>query len=180
MAHFAEIDSENKVVRVLVIDNSKADNAQEFLSKELNLGGTWIQTSYNTRGGLHYGADGKPDGGKQIGYNYAGIGYIWDGIGFAAPQPFPSWTLDKTTYLWNAPVEQPTIDKTKYPDMFQILNWDETDKKWTFIQPFPSWTLDSNTGYYIAPVTYPTDEAQYFWDETNKTWEKVPNSTITA
>jgi hypothetical protein len=122
MAHFAEIDSDNKVVRVLVVSDTDAADGHNFLANTLGLGGTWVQTSYNTRGGVHYGADGKPDGGTQVGFNYAGIGYTWDGTGFAAPQPFPSWTLDKTTYTWTAPVAYPTDGK--------LYTWDEDKKSW--------------------------------------------------
>jgi len=122
MAHWAEIDSNNIVTRVLVVDNSVTDG-NKFLSEELGLGGTWVQTSYNTRGGVHYGSDGQPDGGEQVGFNYAGIGCSWDGTGFAAPQPFPSWTLDKTTYLWQAPTPMPTDGK--------LYSWDEATKSWT-------------------------------------------------
>lgn len=69
MAHFAEIDSDNKVLRVLVVDNSQEHRGQEFLAKDCNLGGTWIQTSYNA----------------NFGGKYAGIGDIWDGEKFVSP-----------------------------------------------------------------------------------------------
>jgi len=114
MAHFAQVEN-GTVTQVIVADN------KEWC--EANLGGTWVQTSYNTRGGIHYGQDGQPDNGTQIGYNYAGIGFTWDGTGFAAPQPYPSWTLDKATYLWNAPTPMPTDGK--------LYQWDEAIKSWT-------------------------------------------------
>ena len=69
MAHFAEIDSDNKVLRVLVVDNSQEHRGQEFLAEDCNLGGTWIQTSYN----------------NNFGGKYAGIGDIWDGEKFVSP-----------------------------------------------------------------------------------------------
>jgi len=116
MSHFAKV-TDGVVEQVIVADT------KEWC--EANLGGTWVQTSYNTRGGKHYGADGQPDGGVQIGFNYAGIGYSWDGTGFAAPQPFPSWTLDKTTYLWEAPKPYPTDGK--------IYEWDESTLAWVEI-----------------------------------------------
>ena len=71
----------------------------------------WWQTSYNTRGNVHYGQDGQPDGGVALRANYAGIGYTLDttviqnsvvGV-FYAPQPYPSWVLNTQTYLWEAP-----------------------------------------------------------------------------
>ena len=69
MAHFAEIDSNNKVIRVLVVDNSEEHRGQEFLVNDLKLGGTWVQTSYNA----------------NFGGKYAGIGDIWDGEKFVSP-----------------------------------------------------------------------------------------------
>jgi hypothetical protein len=69
MAHFAEIDSNNKVLRVLVIDDSQEHRGQEFLANDLGLGGTWIQTSYNA----------------NFGGKYAGIGDTWNGSVFTAP-----------------------------------------------------------------------------------------------
>lgn len=87
----------------------------------------WVQTSYNTRGGVHYGQDGQPDGKPQLNYNYAGIGYSWDGTGFAAPQPYPSWTLNPATYLWEAPVAYPTDGGT--------YTWDEATQSWVPVTP---------------------------------------------
>jgi len=70
MAHFAEIVSDNKVLRVLVIDNVQESRGQEFLAVDCNLGGTWVQTSYNA----------------NFGGKFAGIGDIWDGTNFTTPQ----------------------------------------------------------------------------------------------
>ena len=123
MAHWAEVDADGKVLRVTVGSNSTPDEGHQWLID--NLGGTWIKTSYNTRGGIHYGSDGQPDGEPQLNYNYAGPGLFWDGIGFYAPQPYPSWTLDKTTYLWVAPISMPT-DGDRY-------EWNETTKSWDVI-----------------------------------------------
>ncbi len=69
MAHFAEIDSDNKVLRVLVVDNAHEDRGQEFLAVDCNLGGTWVQTSYNS----------------NFGGKYAAVGDIWDGTNFVSP-----------------------------------------------------------------------------------------------
>ena len=102
MAHFAEIDSENKVIRVLAVDNENADDGQTFLAETVGLGGTWIQTSYNTYGGVHRGPEGEPDGGIALRKNYAGIGYSYDSVrdAFIPPQPSPSAVLDDETCLW--------------------------------------------------------------------------------
>lgn len=107
MAHFAEIDSNNVVVRVIVADT------KEWCVE--NLGGNWVQTSYNTHAGQH------PEG-RPLHKNYAGIGYLWDGIGFYPPQPFPSWTRNEETYLWEAPKPKPNDGE------FYI--WDEEKGDW--------------------------------------------------
>ena len=118
MAHFAKV--ENGVVTDVIV----ADNAQWC---EDNLGGTWVQTSYNTHGGVHYGPDGQPDGGIALYKNYAGLGYNFDGIGYYAPQPYPSWTLNPETYYWEAPVP--------YPNDGKFYEWDEAEQKWVEV-PF--------------------------------------------
>jgi len=84
----------------------------------------WVQTSYNTRGGVHYGADGQPDGGEALRANYAGIGYTYDKTNdvFHAPQPYPSWTISAPTWIWTAP--------TPYPTDGKIYTWDEDTKAW--------------------------------------------------
>ena len=109
MAHFAEIDADNVVLRVIVADT------KEWC--ENNLGGTWVQTSYNTHGGQH------PEG-RPLHKNYAGIGYHWDGVGFYAPQPYPSWNKNEDTYLWEAPVPYPT-DGKRYEWNEETQGWDE-------------------------------------------------------
>jgi hypothetical protein len=116
MAHWAEIDENNVVLRVLTGNNNDLDEGYDWLIQ--NLGGTWIKTSYNTHGGVHYGDDGSP----ALHKNYAGIGYGFDGIGFFAPQPYPSWTLDPETYYWMPPVP--------YPDDGKIYVWDEATLSW--------------------------------------------------
>lgn len=112
MAHYAKVES-GLVTQVIVADS------KEWC--EANLGGTWIQTSYNTSGGVN-----SRDGGVALHKNYAGIGYSWDGTGFAAPQPYPSWTKDSTTYLWNAPTPMPT-DGARY-------TWNEADLEWQEVE----------------------------------------------
>ena len=107
MAHFAKIEN-GIVAQVIVADGS------DWCEK--NLGGEWIQTSYNTFGGTH--SNGK----LPLHKNYAGIGYTWDGTGFAAPQPFPSWTLNSDSYLWEAPTPMPTDGK--------LYQWDESTTSW--------------------------------------------------
>jgi hypothetical protein len=125
MSHYAQIDENNVVQRVLVIEQSEIDTG--------NWGdpATWTQTSYNTRGGVYYmpGTNTPdPDQSKAFRKNYAGIGYTWDGIGFIPPKPFPSWFLNSFSYQWNAPVPYPTDGKHH--------RWDENTLSWIeFIPP---------------------------------------------
>lgn len=107
MAHFAKV-TDGIVEQVIV-----ADNAQWC---ETNLGGVWVQTSYNTQGGIHL------LGGTPLNKNYAGIGYTWDGVGFAAPKPYESWTLNPDSYLWEAPTPKPQDGKP--------YRWDESTLAW--------------------------------------------------
>ena len=107
MAHYAKVE-DGVVTQVIVADS------QQWC--ETNLGGTWVQTSYNTSGNVH------TLGGTPLHKNYAGVGYSWDGAGFAAPQPYPSWTKDEDTYLWQAPVTMPE-DGKRY-------QWDEATTSW--------------------------------------------------
>jgi hypothetical protein len=95
MAHFAEIDENNIVMRVLVVDNSVEYRGQDFLANELGLGGRWIQTSYN----------------NNFRKQYASIGYYYDELNdvFISPKPYPSWTLNDN-FDWEAPVEKPGVD----------------------------------------------------------------------
>ena len=108
MSHYAKVE-DGIVTNVIVADS------QQWC--EANLGGTWVQTSYNTHGNQH------PEG-RPLNKNYAGIGYHFDGIGFYAPQPFASWTKNAETYLWEAPTPMPTDDKL-YTWNEETLSWDE-------------------------------------------------------
>jgi len=114
MAFYALV--ENNLVTQVIVINDNVKEVATFIAENLGLGGTWVQTSYNTSGGVH------ANGGTPLNKNYAGIGYSWDGTGFAAPQPYPSWTLDKETYLWTAPVAMPTDGKP--------YTWNEDSKSW--------------------------------------------------
>ncbi len=120
MAHFAQVDENNIVTQVLVVSDQDAGNGQDFLANTLGLGGTWIQTSYNTAGGVH------KDGGTPLRKNYAGIGYTYDSgrDAFIPPKPFNSWLLDEATCLWNAPIARPEGDGI-YTWNEETLSWDE-------------------------------------------------------
>jgi hypothetical protein len=108
MAHYAKVE-DGVVTQVIVADS------QEWC--ESNLGGTWVQTSYNTRGGVN-----SREGGTALHKNYAGIGYLFDGVGFYTPQPYPSWTKNADTYLWEAP--------TPMPADYKRYTWDEETLAW--------------------------------------------------
>ena len=120
MAHFAEIDANNLVTRVIVISQENIDTG--------NWGNpsNWIQTSYNTRGGKHYDQDGVEDSRVALRYNFAGIGYSYntDRDAFIAPKPYPSWTLVEATCQWEAPVAYPDDDK-RYRWDEDVINWVE-------------------------------------------------------
>jgi hypothetical protein len=116
MSHFAKIE-DGIVTNVIVAEQDFIDN---------HCSGTWIQTSYNTRGNVHYGQDGNPDGGVALRANYAGIGYTYDSTQdvFYAPRPIDrngvscaSWTLGSNSYIWNPPIP--------FPDDGKFYYWDE-------------------------------------------------------
>lgn len=117
MAHFAKVEN-GTVTQVVVAE------ADFIATGALGDPASWIQTSYNTRGNVHYGPDGQPDGGEAVRGNYAGIGYVYDKPNdvFYAPQPFPSWILNIGSWTWEAPVSYPTDGKP--------YSWDEKTKNW--------------------------------------------------
>ena len=117
MGNYAKV-FENKVIDVIVADASFFDTFVDTSP------GTWLQTSYNTRGGVHYGQDGQPDGGIALRANFAGLNYTYDLTNdvFYAPQPYPSWTISAPTWLWQPPVPLPL---TGGPYV-----WDESTQTW--------------------------------------------------
>ena len=126
MGHYAKVVS-GKVTKVIVAEASFFDN---FVDSSP---GSWIQTSYNTRGGIHYEANtsnASEDQSKALRGNYAGIGYTYDSTldAFYSSQPFPSWNLDTGSYLWEAPVAYPTGDATgSYSGSYE---WNEDTTNW--------------------------------------------------
>jgi hypothetical protein len=111
MAHFAEIDSNNIVLRVLVTDNNDPNGDEGYQWLLDNLGGNWVKTSYN----------------GTIRKNFAGIGYSYDATldAFIPPKPFPSWVLVESTCLWEAPVPYPTDGA--------VYTWDEATTAWVSV-----------------------------------------------
>jgi len=115
MSHFAEV-KDGMVVTVIVADQEYVDTLE----------GTWVQTSYNTYGNVHFGEDGEPDGGVALRKNYAGVGYTYNSSAdaFHSPAPFESWNLNSTTFYWEPPVEKP--DDPENGHYF----WDEANLRW--------------------------------------------------
>jgi hypothetical protein len=97
MAHWAELDENNIVLRVTVGSNEEPDEGYQWLID--NLGGTWVKTSYNTKGGQHL------LGGTPFRKNYAGIGYTYDAVrdAFIPPKPGDEFILNEDTCLWELP-----------------------------------------------------------------------------
>ena len=124
MAHFCELDSNNVVLRVIVVSNADTSTAQGEEKESIGiafcerlLGGTWVKTSYN----------------GNIRKNYAGIGYTYDKDrdAFIPPKPYASWVLDENTCLWNSPVAYPTDVGT--PEAPKRYTWNEETKSWDVI-----------------------------------------------
>lgn len=120
MAHFAEIDENNVVQRVIVVANKDTADANGNEVEAIGvafcqrlLGGNWLQTSYH----------------GNIRKNYAGIGYAYraDIDAFVAPQPYPSWVLDENAQ-WQAPVPMPEDAGTGEPP--KMYSWDEETQSW--------------------------------------------------
>jgi len=116
MAHYAFLDSNNIVTQVIV--GNDGDEWEQFYSQEI--GQVCKRTSYNSYGGQHN------NGGIAFRKNYAGIGFKYDEIrdAFIPPQPYPSWTLDEESCLWQPPIPQP-LDA---PNV-----WDETQQDWVYL-----------------------------------------------
>ena len=113
MAHFAKVN--NGIVQQVIV--AEPEFFDTFVDSSP---GEWIQTSYNTYGGVH------KLGGTPLRKNFAGVGYTYDSTrdAFYAPQPYPSWTLNETTCLWECPVAYPDEDMTN------LYNWNEETQTW--------------------------------------------------
>ena len=143
MAHFAKLGVNGKVIAVNALDNSKLLNADDVEDESVGQqelerihgwpAAMWIKTSYNTRGGKYYNADGtEGDSSNALRGNYAGIGFIWDEDNniFWPKKPHASWVKNTTTAAWDAPIAKPalTTEQTSQNEAgthFWIYNWDE-------------------------------------------------------
>jgi hypothetical protein len=116
MSHFAKVE-DGIVIEVATAEQDWVDTQD----------GTWVQTSYNTRGGKHYDSTtGLEDSGTPLRKNYAGVGDTYDSVkdAFYEPQPYPSWTLNEDTCIWECPAARPVDSEEK------IYNWDEDTTAW--------------------------------------------------
>ena len=128
MSHFAKLD-ENNVVTFVTVGRQEDDGREQELFERT--GDVYRQTSYNTRGGVHYDPEtGEPseDQTKALRFNYAGIGFTYDEErdAFIPPKPFESWVLNESTCLWEAPVA--------YPEDAGNYIWDEELQEWTAVE----------------------------------------------
>ena len=124
MGHYAKVKN-GVVVDVIVAEPEFFEN---FVDSSP---GQWIQTSYNTRGGVHYQPDSNEpsvDQSKALRKNYAGVGYAYDEKldAFIPPQVYQSWTLNEETCLWEPPAPYPADGK--------VYSWDETTQQWILIK----------------------------------------------
>jgi len=123
MSHYAKV-VDGQVTRVIVAE-------EEFFRTFVDDSpGTWIQTSYNTRGGVHYGQDGQPDNGTALRGNYAGIGDVYDSAHdvFYSTQPYASWTISAPNWQWTPPTPLPSDAFTGTPP--KLYRWDEATLAW--------------------------------------------------
>ena len=129
MAHYAVLDSGNTVTMVFVGRDDVVAGIDDWETYYAPEGFTVKQTSYNTRGGVHY-TDGEPseDQAQAFRFNAAGIGFTYDEArdAFIPPTPYPSWVLDEATCLWAAPIDYPA-DGGQYV-------WDEETTDWVEVQ----------------------------------------------
>lgn len=131
MAHFALLD-ENSIVTFVTVGRDEDDGKEAELSART--GQVYKQTSYNTRGGVYYTPNTNepdPDQSKAFRKNYAGLDYEYrsDIDGFVPPKPYPSWILNETTGLWDAPVP--------YPNDGKDYIWDEDTQSWVEVPDQP-------------------------------------------
>ena len=115
MGNFAKVD-QGKVIQVIV---AESDFFNTFVDSSP---GEWIQTSYNTRGGVHL------NGGTPLRKNFAAVGMIYDGVkdAFYWPQPYSSWTLNEDTCQWEAPTPRPNNGK--------MYGWNESTTSWVEVE----------------------------------------------
>ena len=166
MAHFAKVNN-GIVTQVIVAEQSYIDSLVD------NEPGIWVQTSYNTRGGVHYQPDSNTpsdDQSKALRGNYAGIGYSYDEEHdiFYTQKPFASWKLNTSTALWEAPITYPSVvdDGLGLANRvwFYIIEWDEI-----------AYRIDNTKGWIATKRNVDrsvhSDSATYSWNGSS--WEAL-------
>jgi len=156
MAHFAKLGINGKVLSVEVVadaDCQGADNTEieevgiQFLTR-IHGWPLWAKTSYNTRGGKYYNADGTEAADQSKAYrgNYAGIGYTWDEDNdiFWPKKPFASWTQNTTTASWDAPVAKPSLTAEQ-----QSQN-DANTHEWSYVWDEDAYQADNTAGWSLV------------------------------
>lgn len=173
MSHFAKITpTENPklytVVETIVAEQDYIDTGSIGDPK------TYIQTSYNTRGNVHYAPSppaepNTPDGGIPLRGNYARIGDTYDSehdVFYQTNSPYPSWTMSRDTWLWTAPVPHPTDGYSYY--------WDESTLSWKPAQPpYASWIWNMQKQIFEPPIPAPNDGKFYRWNEPTLSWVEI-------
>ena len=127
MSHFAKLDA-NNIVTFVTVGRQEDDGKEQELNDRT--GDMYRQTSYNTRGGIHYNAETgevSEDQSKASRKNYAGVGYTFDEErdAFIPPKPYESWILNEESCLWEAPVA--------YPTGGEMYMWDEVTGTWVLV-----------------------------------------------
>lgn len=143
MGHWAEIDGNNIVIRVIVIKEAELDTGNWGDKSK------WIKTSYNTFEGKHYvpkdhqdWSEESADQSKALRFRYAGIGMKYDSVNnvFYDQQPYASWTLNTTTWMWESPIACPALTQEQI-DARNYYTWDEgvyqadNTKGWVLVTP---------------------------------------------
>ena len=174
MAHFAKLGVNGKVIAVHSLDNSKllnADSVEDETVGQQELqrihgwpAAMWIKTSYNTRGGKYYNADGTEasDQSQALRGNYAGIGYSWDEDNsiFWPKQPHASWSKNTSTAAWDAPITYPSvIDDGQDPVVWSyMISWNE-----------PGYQADNTKGWE-ATKSNDTSDPKTIYDWNGSSW----------
>ena len=196
MAHFAELDDNNIVLRVIVVDDGDAPSETTgiFNLKLIHGDSTnWKQCSYNTRENTHQ------NGKTPFRWRFPGIGYTYNESldAFIYPRPenphtgvaYASWTINTTTKIWEPPVapragyeESLNQGFVEYWEdgrgVYEIGIWNEDDKKWMYMSPntkklYPSMIWNYTTKSWNYPIAFPDDGKDYVWNESLKRWDEV-------
>lgn len=162
MAHYAELDSNNIVLQVIVVRNEDCldENGQEsetaginYLKSIFGENRTWLKTSYNTRANVYYTGYNpdviSEDQSKALRKNYAGIGFSYNAEfdAFIEPKPYPSWILNTNKFVYEPPIPRPSdhMQPDYVNNIIKFYNWDENSVSWTFESTtIPDWYPGNN------------------------------------